>query len=117
MKFTEGSTYKRLAQRASSAGCLHEEMIPDPGTDNLIFRYSQDCDPILDNNRELQVHGGDGYSPSREWQRVASIPNVLVHKWLVEEQLDVMKPEHWARVQRKLNDPEYLYLRTAPGRV
>lgn len=74
----------------------------------------QDCVPILDANKELRT------IPQRsDWGRhIASIPNVIITKWLNEE---------WARgnttirmggrefdemVARKLRDPEWKYLRT-----
>ncbi|MBP2311887.1 hypothetical protein [Azospirillum soli] len=82
----------------------------------LIFERSQDCTPILDRNKALQ-NDGDGYSPSRELRRVASIPNVLIEKWLNEEGINLFDPDHWPAIQRKLNSSEYLYLRTAPGQV
>lgn len=68
--------------------------------------------------RDLATRDG-GYVPgmSGNVKRVASIPNALIAKWLVEEGLDVYNPDHAERVMRKLNDPDYAYLRTAPGRL
>lgn len=82
----------------------------------LTFERVQDCDPILDANKALQ-NDGDGYSPSRELRRVASIPNVVIEKWLNEEGINFFNPDHWSAIRRKLNSNEYLWLRTAPGRV
>ena len=76
----------------------------------------QDVQPILDHNKALLNSGEDGYSPSRELQRVASIPSVVVLQWL-KEGIDVGNPDHWPAVERKLNDPDWRHLRTAPGRV
>jgi hypothetical protein len=42
----------------------------------------------------------------------ASIPTGLQMKWLIEEGLDVYDDNHWPRILRKLNDPEYKYLKT-----
>ncbi len=42
----------------------------------------------------------------------ASIPVGVVTKWLIEDGIDVYKKEHWPAVGRKLNDPEYAYLKT-----
>lgn len=76
----------------------------------------QDCDDILDRNKSLYTHN-DGYSPSRELRRVASIPLTLVYEWLEKEGWNAFDPAHADRLKKKLNDPEYLYLRTAPGRL
>ena len=76
----------------------------------------QDVQPILEHNKALLNSGEDGYSPDRFLRRVASIPNVVYLQWM-KEGIDACNPDHWPAVARKLNDPEWRYLRTAPGRV
>jgi hypothetical protein len=76
----------------------------------------QDVDPILDLNKAMATHN-DGYSPSRELRRAASIPMTLIYKWLHEEGWNALNPAHGDRLKKKLNSSEYLYLRTAPGRL
>lgn len=88
----------------------------DDDGDRLIIERAQDVQPILDHNKRLFTHN-DGYSPSRELRRVASIPLVVVEKWLREDGIDVFNKDHAEAVRRKLNDPAYAHLRTAPGRV
>lgn len=83
---------------------------------HLIIHRVQDVQPILDRNKAL-FNEGDGYSPSREFRRAASIPNVVIEKWLNEEGINLFDPDHWPAVQAKLNSSEYAYLRTAPGRI
>lgn len=87
--------------------------------DLMVVENRQDVEPILDRNKELRS------IPQRsDWGRhVASIPNVILTKWLNEE---------WARgniglqpfgremdelVERKLKDPEWAYLRTDSAHV
>jgi hypothetical protein len=82
----------------------------------LIIERAQDCAPILDRNKTL-ANDGDGFSASRAMRRVASIPLVLIEKWANEEGIDFFNPDHADAIKRKLNDPDYLWLRTAPGRV
>lgn len=48
---------------------------------------------------------------------VACIPIGVQYQWIREKGVDVMKKEHWPAVRRLLNDPEWAYLRTNPGRV
>lgn len=88
----------------------------DPYEDAGRMEHVQDVEPILKRNRAL-ASLNDGYSPSRELRRVASIPNVLIEKWLVEEGINVFDENDWPRVAAKLDDPAYAHLRTAPGRV
>lgn len=72
---------------------------------------TQDVEPILDNNKRLQ-NWNDGYSPSRELRRVASIPLVVVD--------DLIKRGIWndkKKMRAWLNDSQNRFFRTAPGRV
>lgn len=48
--------------------------------------------------------------------KAASIPNVVVEQWR-KEGIDIFKEEDWPKVRAKLNDPEYKWLRTSPGKV
>lgn len=83
----------------------------------LVITSVQDVAPILERNKALQNHN-DGYTPSRELRRVAFIPNIIRQKWLIEEGWDAYRPDLYGdRLVAKLNDPEWRYLRTAPGRV
>lgn len=80
------------------------------------FAASQDTTDIIARNRAM-ANENDGYTKSREMRRVASIPYVLIQKWLHEEGWDALDPDNTDRLARKLNDPDYAYLRTADGRL
>ena len=94
---------------------IHTTIRETPHGELLIERH-QDVSPILENNKIL-ANSGDGYSPSREWRRAASIPLMIVEKWRAEEGIDCLNPDHAEAVRRKLNSSEYAFLRTAPGRL
>lgn len=83
---------------------------------SLIVHREADVEPLLEANKALYT-SGDGYSPSRELRRAASIPNAIIEKWRNELGVDVLNPDHWPKVRQLLNSSEYLYLRTAPGRL
>lgn len=99
---------------------MSEDWVPETGhwseDGNLIIRKTQDVEPILDRNKRLYT-ADDGWSPSRDVRRAASIPLVVVEQWLREEGIDVFNPDHRDAVRRKLNSPEWRHLRTAPGRL
>src|SRR5256885_2004425 len=59
-----------------------------------------------------------GWPASRELRRVAHVPNIVIVKWL-QEGLDIFDPdpEMQKRYRAKLNDPDWRWLRTAPGKV
>lgn len=80
------------------------------------IHLSADVQGVIDKNkREYNVN--DGYSESREWRRVASIPIILVELWKKQYGVNPMKPEHSKLLRRLLNDPDLRGLRTAPGEL
>lgn len=101
----------------SSAGVDHW-MIQD-GNETR-FAATQDVAPTLELNKKMATHN-DGYSQSRELRRVASIPYGVMLKWLNEEgfwAMDADKdPDVAKKLAQKLNSSEYIYLRTAEGRL
>lgn len=93
---------------------LETEILLDTNGKDLAVRHSQDVEPILEQNKMLRT-----MEQKSDWGRhVAEIPNVLYVKWLDEEHargntsLRLFTPEFDAIVQKKLNDPEWKYLRT-----
>ncbi|MBY0430290.1 MAG: hypothetical protein K2Q10_03760 [Rhodospirillales bacterium] len=88
------------------------------GDGTILIETRQEVEPLLDMAKAMAAHN-DGYSPTRELRRVAMIPDVVAVLWL-NEGLDIHNhddPEMGKRLARKLNDPDWLWLRTAPGRV
>ena len=98
----------------SSAGIRH--FIEDEEHGRFRIVSLGDATPILEHNKTLAT-ANDGYSPSRELRRVASIPLIVMLKWLNEEGWWALDPANEAKLKAKLNSNEYLFLRTAPGRV
>ncbi len=86
---------------------------------NMIVENVQDVGDILDNNARLRA------TPQKsDWGRhVASIPNIIITRWLNEEwargntTIRLFGPEMDALVERKLKDPEWAYLRTDSAQV
>lgn len=101
----------------SSHGGLNTWQVPN--NDGLILiEYEQDVEPALEWARQLRNLDDRGYgTASRELRRVAFVPNIVITKWLAEEGLNIFDPDHEARYRKKLNDPDWAYLRTGPGRV
>jgi hypothetical protein len=101
----------------SSAGIAYDWQETERGGANIIA--VADVAPILERNKAMATHN-DGYSKSREMRRVASIPLILLQKWKNEEGWDpwnTSDPDVQRKLALKLDDPEYQWLRTAPGRV
>lgn len=81
---------------------------------DITVQRTQDVQPILDQNAALRSE-----RQKSDWGRhVATIPNVLLERWLNEEwakgntTLKPSGPEFNALIRRKLQDPDYRWLRT-----
>lgn len=89
----------------------------DEMEDKTVVQQVQDVEPILENNKALQTFN-DGYSPSREFRRVASIPLVIAQQWMKEDGINWLalpRREKGAYLRKKLSDPDYRFLRTSGG--
>jgi hypothetical protein len=80
----------------------------------VIASATQDVEPILERNQLLRVE-----PRTSDWARhVATIPNVILLKWLNEAHargntgMRMFTKEFDALVKRKLEDPDWKYLRT-----
>ena len=73
----------------------------------------QDVQPILDANKEAQNHC-DARSASGELRLVARVPAIFIQKWFDEEGIDFWSPDPdmQRRVDARLNDPAWRWLRT-----
>ena len=88
----------------------------DKTTDEVTLSHSQDVSGILEQNKKAR-----GISENKkmgDMQRVASIPSIVVMQWM-KEGINVMAPnkDDLKRMKKKLNSPEYAYLRTGGGRL
>jgi hypothetical protein len=72
----------------------------------------QDVEDILERNKQLQT------TPQKsDWGRhIASIPNIFIDKWSKESGVNLLalpKDEFAKFIKRKLDDPDYRWLKTA----
>jgi hypothetical protein len=100
----------------TNADGLTQNILP-VDNEKCVIRFEQDCTPVLDANKRYSLEHGDGYSASRGMQHVARIPPIVYYKWLYEEGIDCLNPDHKAAVRKKLNSSEYAYLRTGGGHL
>jgi hypothetical protein len=86
---------------------------------HIVVENVQDVEPILEQNAEMRK-----VAQKSDWGRhIASIPNVIMTRWLNEEwargniSLQPFGEEMDRLVDRKLKDPEWAYLRTDSDQV
>lgn len=82
----------------------------DELTDTLHIKRVQDVEPILIQNQEEAKE----FTRYGDMGKIASIPMVLVEKWINEEGVNILKPGAEEFLARKLMDPDYMNLRTVP---
>lgn len=102
-----------MGWRPLSAAPGRETRVLFDSDGRIIIRTQQECDPVLERNKALR---NSGNAQSAFARLVASIPMVIVHKWL-QEGIDVFSGEQQDALARKLNDPDWAYLRTGGGRL
>jgi hypothetical protein len=93
---------------------IETRYVEDPMTGDLTVIRSADAGPILEANKAL-ASSGDGYSPSRELRRAATVPFIVYELWKNLYGVDMFNPDHGPKVMELLDSSEWAYLRTAPG--
>lgn len=83
--------------------------------DDFAIETRQDVEPIIESNKRL-ANDGDGFTPSRDMRRIATVPLVVAEKWRNELGVDIFNRNHAGKVRALLNDPDWRFLRTSPGR-
>jgi len=94
---------------------LQTRILLDSNGQDLAVENVQDVEPILEQNKVLRTLDQTKTDGMKE---VAEIPNVTLIQWLNEEHargngnLRLFTPEFDAIVKKKLQDPDWAYLRT-----
>jgi hypothetical protein len=93
---------------------MERKLYLDHGERTLTFVNVQDVEPILDLNKAQRSE-----RQTSDWGRhIARIPNSILLQWFYEEQrkgnvtLQMYTDEFDRIIDRKLQDPDYAYLRT-----
>jgi len=87
----------------------------DHATGILYIHHTEDIQPHLDDVAHERNDGSDGWSKSRNWRKIGSIPLIVVEQILREEGINLMdnnSPEARKRVRRWLNENEKFKLST-----
>lgn len=116
---------KRLLEydKLNQVATFHEY---DQQTKVTTIETVQDAAPFLEANKRTMTAepgGAMGLNARSKrqiqngWWHVASIPIGVQMKWMTEYGVDIFNEDHAKRVKKLLNDPEWAYLRTNPGKV
>lgn len=83
------------------------------GDGTFSLKYTQDVEPLIEDNKAKQNAGRDYYAKDNEMWKVASIPVVVQYEWIRRYGVDPLAPEHFDLLKRLLNSNEWRYLKTA----
>lgn len=90
----------------------------DHQTRKTIITYEHDdAQPVLDWTHGLRSGGITDYNRKRDVWHAATVPETVILKWRFEDGIDIYNPDHFDAVRKKLNDPEWAYLRTWEGKI
>lgn len=75
------------------------------------YTVQDGVEDILDANKAFVSLDDKGYKKDPDMWIAATIPTSIIHKWLVEDGIDVFNEDHWHKVKQRLNSSDYTYLR------
>jgi len=84
--------------------------------EKLVIETKQDTKELMRSNKTIQ-NAWDGWSKTKDMKHVARIPLILIHRWVQESGLKMGTREFTNYIARKVNDPEYAYLRIGKGQL
>jgi hypothetical protein len=105
---------RRFLERVDGAD---EYLVHDEAEDRFAVERVADIGPVLERNKRLLAAEDGGWSPSREWRRLASFPPIVIEIFKRRWGADPLARGNEALLRRLLNDPDLRHFRTAPGRV
>jgi hypothetical protein len=88
-----------------------------PHEDRILYRQSQVVDDHLElNKKQYNAAPQFGGVEKSGMRHMARIPNAIVTQWM-KEGVNIFDKNHEKEVHRRLNSPEWRWLRTHPGRM
>lgn len=83
----------------------------------LAINRVQDVEPYLDANKRMQAERAGGWrrNAGKNGRLVADIPNIVAEMWL-KQGFNVFQASE-RELRKKLDEPEWSYLKTIPGRI
>lgn len=106
---------RSLLKASSSLGGVNHYWETDSDGNSYVVSV-QDVSAILEQNKTRQNDGTGGWNQARDGRSAGFIPTNILQKWADEIGVpfhELFEPEYEPFITRKLNDPDWRYLRTA----
>jgi hypothetical protein len=84
---------------------MKEEFFFDgPNSHRMTIRRVEDVEPIIDEVTEYRNATNNGFSKSKNFRKIGSIPAIIIHQWLIERGIDLMAKGNEKYVRQALNE-------------
>lgn len=76
--------------------------------DQVTIGHHQDCTAIIEDNKLASLDIDSHRKQSKnEWALYARVPNIVVMEWRQKFGVDFFNRNHWKRVLKLINSPDY----------
>jgi len=90
----------------------------DETNDKLVVEREQNVEDILEHNkRKFNAYGDRLTTHGETFHHAASIPNIVIERWIKEYGFNPLDRGHEDLLKRLLNDRDNRFLRTSPLKV
>lgn len=84
---------------------MKEEFFFDgPNSHRMIIKRTEDVESVIDEVTEYRDATNNGFTKSKAFRKIGSIPLIIVQQWLTEKGIDLMAPGNERYVRRALNE-------------
>jgi hypothetical protein len=73
-------------------------------SEKMFIRRTEDVEPVIDQCTEDRNNMSNGFSKSRNFRKIGSLPLIVIDEYYRTTGVDLMKPENISHVKRLLNE-------------
>lgn len=73
-------------------------------SERMTIRRTEDVEGVIEDATNYRNSASNGFSQSRNWRKIGSLPLIIVQKWLTEKGIDLMAPGNEKYVRQALNE-------------
>lgn len=73
-------------------------------SERMIIKRTEDVEPVIEDAAEFRNNTRNGFSKSKNYRKIGSIPLIVVQQWLTEKGIDLMAPGNEKYVRQALNE-------------
>jgi hypothetical protein len=105
-----------------SGGGITSTVHFDDDSEKFVIAREQDVELVLEANKHLQndrIGSVFGSSRAHTAYKIADVPAIILEQWMKEDGVNLLALPKWAfadYIKRKLANPDYQFLRTAPDK-